>query len=397
MSSRPRGCATTRWPARRSPTSTASGALLTVAGYAVAEIAPRCSFEEACFLLFHRRLPNAAELEQFACRLAQERELPAGLWAVARQAAADRIAPMDALMILAALLRRPGPAPQPAQIVTKLMMVAGWYARLLAGAEPEPPPQQASHVEAYLHLVAGRPPDPAAVRALETYLVTVMDHGLNASTFAARVAASTHSDLLSCTLAALATLKGPRHGGAPGPALEMVERIPDVAQAADYLRAMLDRGERLMGFGHGVYRVRDPRADVLAVALEELIAAPGRRPRSGSGALPQGARRRAGSAARSRRAPATGPPADQRRVLHRPPAARHRPRARAVHADLRRGTGGRLAGRTPASNATRTSCCGRARGTAARTDAAGSPAQTGDSISNKLRNSPQAAGSPHDS
>ena len=247
--------------------------LLTVAGYAVAEIAPRCSFEEACFLLFHRRLPNAAELEQFACRLAQERELPAGLWAVARQAAADRIAPMDALMILAALLRRPGHDPQPAQIVTKLMMVAGWYARLLAGAEPEPPPQQASHVEAYLHLVAGRPPDPAAVRALETYLVTVMDHGLNASTFAARVAASTHSDLLSCTLAALATLKGPRHGGAPGPALEMVERIPDVAQAADYLRAMLDRGERLMGFGHGVYRVRDPRADVLAVALEELIAA----------------------------------------------------------------------------------------------------------------------------
>ena len=247
--------------------------LLTVAGYAVAEIAPRCSFEEACFLLFHRRLPNAAELEQFACRLAQERELPAGLWAVARQAATDRIAPMDALMILAALLRRPGHAPPPAQIVTKLMMVAGWYARLLADAEPEPPPQQASHVEAYLHLVAGRPPDPAAVRALETYLVTVMDHGLNASTFAARVAASTHSDLLSCTLAALATLKGPRHGGAPGPALEMVERIPDVAQAADYLRAMLDRGERLMGFGHGVYRVRDPRADVLAVALEELIAA----------------------------------------------------------------------------------------------------------------------------
>ena len=228
--------------------------MLTVAGYAVAEIAPRCSFEEACFLLFHRRLPNAAELEQFACRLAQERELPAGLWAVARQAAADRIAPMDALMILAALLRVPGPAPQPAQIVTKLMMVAGWYARLLAGAEPEPPPQQASHVEAYLHLVAGRPPDPAAVRALETYLVTVMDHGLNASTFAARVAASTHSDLLSCTLAALATLKGPRHGGAPGPALEMVERILDVTQAADYLRAMLDRGERLMGFGHGVYR-----------------------------------------------------------------------------------------------------------------------------------------------
>ena len=246
---------------------------LTVSGYAIEEIAPRCSFEEASFLLLNRRLPTAAELEELTGRFARERVLPAGLLAVARQAAADRIAPMDALMTLTALLRRPGHDPRPAQIVPGLMMAAGCYARLRAGADPEPPPREASHVEAYLHLVCGRPPHPAAARALETYLVTVMDHGLNASTFAARVAASTHSDLLSCTLAALATLKGPRHGGAPGPALEMVEQIPDVAHAADYLRGLLGRGERLMGFGHGVYRTRDPRADVLAAALEELIAA----------------------------------------------------------------------------------------------------------------------------
>ena len=246
---------------------------LTVAGYAIEEIAPRCSFEEACFLLFHQRLPNAAELERFAAGLVRGRELPAGLWAAARQAAVDRIEPMDALMILAGLLRRQEHDPQPAEVVAGLMMAAGCYARLRAGSDPKPPPREASHVAAYLHLVSGRAPHPAVVRALETYLVTVMDHGLNASTFAARVAASTHTDLLSCTLAALATLKGPRHGGAPGPALEMVERIPDVAQAADYLRATLSRGERLMGFGHGVYRVRDPRADVLAAALEELIDA----------------------------------------------------------------------------------------------------------------------------
>ena len=246
---------------------------LTVVGHAVEEIAPRCSFEEACFLLFHHRLPDTAELEHFGAGLQRARALPAGLWAAARQAAADRVPPMDALMILATLLRRPGHDPQPVEIVAGLMMAAGCYARLLAGADPVTPPPRASHVAAYLHLVSGRVPHPAAVRALETYLVTVMDHGLNASTFAARVAASTHADLLSCTVAALAALKGPRHGGAPGPALEMVERIPDVAQAADYLRAMLGRGERLMGFGHGVYRVRDPRADVLAVALEQLVAA----------------------------------------------------------------------------------------------------------------------------
>ena len=246
---------------------------LTVAGHAVDEIAPRCSFEEACFLLFHRRLPNAADLADFAARLARERHMPGALLAAARRAAVDRVAPVDALMTLAAHLRPPRSDPGPVEIVTGLMMAAGCYARLWAGGEPELPPAAAGHVEAFLHLAGGGPPHPAAVRALQTYLVAMMDHGLNASTFAARVAASTHTDLLSCTLAALAALKGPRHGGAPGPALEMVERIADVDQAADNLRAMLARGERLMGFGHGVYRTRDPRADVLAAALEELIAA----------------------------------------------------------------------------------------------------------------------------
>ena len=246
---------------------------LTIAGYAIEELAPRCSFEEACFLLLHRRLPNAAQLRELADRFVRDRQMPPALLAVARGAAARGLAPIDALMTLTAHLRRPNRDPEPIEVVAGLMTAAGCYARLRAGAEPESPPPGASHVAAYLHLAGGRPPHPAAVRALETYLITVMDHGLNASTFAARVAASTHTDLLSCTLAALGALKGPRHGGAPGPALEMVERIPDVEQAADYLRGMLDRGERLMGFGHGVYRARDPRADVLAAALEQLIAA----------------------------------------------------------------------------------------------------------------------------
>ena len=177
--------------------------------------------------------------------------------------------------MLTAHLRRPGTDLEPIEIVTGLMVAAGCYARLCAGDEPRLPPAGAGHVEAYLHLAGGGSPHPAAVRALETYLIAVMDHGLNASTLAARVAASTHSDLLSCTLAALAALKGPRHGGAPGPALEMVERIPGAEQAEDYLRGMLARGERLMGFGHGVYRTRDPRADLVTAALEELIAAGG--------------------------------------------------------------------------------------------------------------------------
>ena len=246
---------------------------LTVAGYAIAEIARRCTFEETCFLLLRRRLPNAAELGELCGRFVRARRVPGALLAAARDAASSGLGPIDALMTLAAHLRRPDRDSEPIEIIAGLMAAAGCYARLRAGAEPEPPPHGASHVEGYLHLITGGPPHPAAVRALEIYLITVMDHGLNASTFAARVAASTHADLLSCTLAALAALKGPRHGGAPGPALEMVESIPDAERAADYLRGMLARGERLMGFGHGVYRTRDPRAGLLETALEELIAA----------------------------------------------------------------------------------------------------------------------------
>ena len=246
---------------------------LTVCGYAIEDIAPRCSFEEAAFLLFERRLPTAAEFARFSRELAAVRAVPPAVAELARQAAAGGIAPMDALMKLAAALRPPDRDLQPAEIIAGLMTAAGLYAGLRAGVEPSAPPVEVSHVEAYLRLALGRAPHPAAVRALETYLITVMEHGLNASTFAARVAASVHSDLLSCTLAALAALKGPRHGGAPGPALDMIEAIEDIEHAADHLRAVLARGERLMGFGHGVYRTRDPRADVLAVALEALVDA----------------------------------------------------------------------------------------------------------------------------
>ena len=182
--------------------------LLQVAGYSVEEIAPRCSFRGGMLPAVPPLAARYGRGGTLRRRPRTGRALPAGLWAAARQAAADRVAPMDALMILAALLRRPGRDPHPLEIVAGLMMAAGCYPRLLAGADLVTRPSGASHVEAYLHLGSGRVPHPAAVRALETYLVTVMDHRLNASTFAAQVAASTHADLLSCTVAGLAALKG---------------------------------------------------------------------------------------------------------------------------------------------------------------------------------------------
>jgi citrate synthase len=114
-------------------------------------------------------------------------------------------------------------------------------------------------------------PRPEQVRGLETYLNTVVDHGLNASTFTARVITSTGSDLVSAVVGAIGALKGPLHGGAPGPALDMVFEIGEASRAETILREKLERRERLMGFGHRVYRTRDPRADVLSIAAEKMF------------------------------------------------------------------------------------------------------------------------------
>jgi len=132
------------------------------------------------------------------------------------------------------------------------------------------PDPRLDHAANYLYVLSGVRPAPVQSRALETYLNTVSDHGLNASTFTARTIISTGSDLISALVGAIGALKGPLHGGAPGPALDMVFEIGEIENTEPYLRAMLQRGERIMGFGHRVYKVRDPRAEVLSAAAEEL-------------------------------------------------------------------------------------------------------------------------------
>ncbi len=150
--------------------------------------------------------------------------------------------------------------------------------RARAGQPPLAPDPGASHAADILRLCRGQPAWEAEATALETYLVTVCDHGLNASTFAARVAASTLAGLTSAVIAGQSALKGPLHGGAPGPVLAMLDEITDPADAKPWLEAALDRGDRLMGFGHRVYRVRDPRADALKRAVRTLAAELGRSP-----------------------------------------------------------------------------------------------------------------------
>jgi len=147
--------------------------------------------------------------------------------------------------------------------------------RRKAGLHPIAPNATKGHAADMLAMLNDAPPERAAIAALDTYLVTVSDHGLNASTFAARVVASTRAGYASAVLAALGALKGPLHGGAPGPVLDMLDAIGTPPNAASWLTAEIDGGERLMGFGHRIYRVRDPRADALKAALQRLGAAGG--------------------------------------------------------------------------------------------------------------------------
>src|SRR5262249_10885357 len=139
--------------------------------------------------------------------------------------------------------------------------IVGSYWRMCQGLAPAPVRTDLGHAAYYLYQLTGAEPGRERARALGTHLNTVLDHGPNASPFAGWVIVSTRSDVISAVTGAVGALKGPLHGGAPGPALQMVFEIGTPERAEPYLRALLDRGERLMGFGHRIYRVRDPRAD----------------------------------------------------------------------------------------------------------------------------------------
>jgi len=148
--------------------------------------------------------------------------------------------------------------------------------RRAAGLAPIAPDPSLSSSADFLRMLTGERPEANKARALDAYLVTISDHGLNASTFAARVVSSTRAGLTSAVLGGLSALKGPLHGGAPGPVLDMFDAIGEVSGAEAWIDQALANGERLMGFGHRVYRARDPRADALKSAASRLPGTAGR-------------------------------------------------------------------------------------------------------------------------
>ena len=246
---------------------------LVIAGYQVGDLAAHATFEETTWLLWHGELPSSAQLESFRATLAGARALAPATVALLRECARGERAPMDALRAAAGTISLRSEEPE--GIVACFPTIVAAYWRLTKGLDPIEPRSDLDHAASFLHMLSGDVPDPERVRGLETYLNTVVDHGLNASTFTARVITSTGSDLVSAVVGALGALKGPLHGGAPGPALDMVFEIGEASRAEAMLRAKIEAGEKLMGFGHRIYKVRDPRADVLAQAAERMFTRAG--------------------------------------------------------------------------------------------------------------------------
>jgi citrate synthase len=242
---------------------------LVIAGFPVGELAVNATFEETTWLLWQGELPSPEELDAFRAALASRRALSPATLALLRECARARVDHMDALRIALGTVSLVSTEAEAIVAIAPTIVAA--YARLVAGKEPLSPRADLGHAANYLYMLRGAAPDTERVRALETYLNTVVDHGLNASTFTCRVIISTGSDLVSAVVGAIGALKGPLHGGAPGPALQTVFEIGEPSRAESVLRAKLQAGERLMGFGHRVYKVRDPRADVLAAAAERLF------------------------------------------------------------------------------------------------------------------------------
>lgn len=239
------------------------GGRLVVRGRTIESLVSRVPFEAIVALLLEGGLPEASRLGVLQAELGDGR-LRAHARLVTRF---DAVAAPDAMTTLrGALALLPADASPCDALALAAVATAAWIRRGRGGQLPVPRPGL-PHAQDLLRMLSGGEATGEAARLLDAYLVTVAEHGFNASTFAARVTASTGADLASAVVAGVAALSGPLHGGAPGPVLDMLDAVGSPERAADYVRAELAAGRRIMGMGHRVYRVRDPRAFVLERAL----------------------------------------------------------------------------------------------------------------------------------
>ena len=245
----------------------ANGRLIYRGGYLIEDIAPVASFEEVAYLLWHGELPNEKELDELHQRMGTARSLNKSA-AGALMAMDASIDPMDVLRTVVSAQGATKSLTKPSleeaiALTTVFPTIVGASYRRRQGKDPVEPRKDLGHAANLLWMMEGKEPDPQKVRWVDAYLVLLADHGLNASTFAARVVASTGSDLTSCVVGAISALKGPAHGGATFAARTMLDKIGSADNAERWLTEAHQRHERFSGFGHRVYRTYDPRAKIL--------------------------------------------------------------------------------------------------------------------------------------
>lgn len=256
------------------------GKLLYV-GYDIKELAENCTFEEIVYLLHHLELPDRGQLDELTTQLAKERELHE--WSKQHlQILAEVASPMSMLrtMVSAQSAHDPEGWEPPTndaanlnksiRLIARLPTMIAAYHRLRSGNDPLDPNPSLSHAGNLLYLLTGSAPSGEDARILDTCLVLHADHTMNASTFAARVTAATLSDIHSAMTSAIAALKGPLHGGANERVFEMLEQIGSVDAVDQDIKKRLAAKEKIMGFGHRVYKTEDPRATVLREMAREL-------------------------------------------------------------------------------------------------------------------------------
>ena len=255
--------------------------VLAYCGYDIHDLAKGATFEDVCYLLWHRRLPTRAELGDLQSQLAAARPLPDAVVRLMRQL--PPVDGMDALRTLTSALGHydaeindASPAAQyrkAIRLTAQVGTIVATWGRLQAGGGLIEPDPVLGHAANFLYMLTGERPNSTAIRAFDVALILHADHELNASTFAARVAAGTLTDIYSATVAAIGTLKGPLHGGANAEVMKLLLELGQTAtpeRVDEAIRAKLARKEKIPGFGHRVYTTEDPRATHLRQMSRDL-------------------------------------------------------------------------------------------------------------------------------
>jgi citrate synthase len=255
--------------------------VLAYCGYDIHDLAKGATFEEVCFLLWHRRLPSRAELGDLQSQLAAGRALPEPIVRLMRSL--PPVDGMDALRTITSALAHydadaADDSPQAqykkaVRLTAQVGTIVATWGRLQKGGGPLAPDPAMNHAANFLYLLTGERPNAVAIRALDVALILHADHELNASTFAGRVAAATLTDIYSAVVAAIGTLKGPLHGGANAEVMKMLLELGQTASGErvdEVIRGKFARKEKIPGFGHRVYKTEDPRATHLRRMSQDL-------------------------------------------------------------------------------------------------------------------------------